>query len=81
MMYVSKRSCDTNTEFGPVFIWLMYVLLYNGLIYLTNHMTIAIWVVSIGRFAAFYFVLVPLEYVPTIPPHSTFVLFITWQAQ
>ena len=31
-------------------------------------------VVSIGRFRAFYVVFVPLEYVPTIPPHSTFAI-------
>ena len=31
-------------------------------------------VVSIRRFAAFYVVFVPLEYIPTIPPHSTFVI-------
>ena len=28
-------------------------------------------VVSIGHFPAFYVVLVQLEYIPTIPPHST----------
>ena len=31
-------------------------------------------VVSIGRFAAFYIVLVLLEYIPTIPPHFTYVI-------
>ena len=31
-------------------------------------------VVSIGRFPAFYVVLVPLEYIPSIPPHSTYVI-------
>ena len=31
-------------------------------------------VVSIGHFPTFYVVFVPLEYVPTIPPHSTCVI-------
>ena len=31
-------------------------------------------VVSIGRFPAFYVVLVPLEYIPSIPPHSSYVI-------
>ena len=31
-------------------------------------------VVSIGRFTAFYVVLVPLEYIATITPHSTYVI-------
>ena len=31
-------------------------------------------VVSIGHFAAFYVVLVPLEYIPTLPPHFTYVI-------
>ena len=30
-------------------------------------------VVSIGHFPAFYVVLVPLEYVSNIPPHSSYV--------
>ena len=31
-------------------------------------------VVYIGRFAAFYVVLVPLEYIPSIPTHSSYVI-------
>ena len=31
-------------------------------------------VVSSGHFHAFHFVYLPLEYVPTIPPHSTYVM-------
>ena len=33
-------------------------------------------VVSIGHCRAFYVVLDPLEYIPTIPPHSTYVIVI-----
>ena len=31
-------------------------------------------VVSIGHFAVFDIVLVPLEYIQTLPPHSTYVI-------
>ena len=39
-----------------------------------SHVLFETVVVSIGHFAAFYVVLVPLEYIPTIPPHSTYVI-------
>ena len=31
-------------------------------------------VVSIGRLTAFYVVLVPMEYIPSKPPHSAYVI-------
>ena len=34
------------------------------------------WVVSIDYFHAFYVIFVPLEYIPSIPPHSTYVIVI-----
>ena len=33
-----------------------------------------IWVVSIGRLAAFYVVLVPMEYIPSKPPLCAYVI-------
>ena len=35
-------------------------------------------VVSIGCFPAFYVVLVPLDYIQSIPPHSTYVIVYLW---
>ena len=32
-------------------------------------------VVSSGPFQAFHVVFVPLEYIPTMPPHSTYITF------
>ena len=31
---------------------------------------------NIGHIPAFYVILVPLEYIPTIPPHSTYIIVI-----
>ena len=33
-------------------------------------------VISIGHSPAFYVLFVPLEYIPSIPPHSTYVIVI-----
>ena len=42
--------------------------LYHSLMYSL------ISVVSIGRLAAFYVILVPMEYIPNEPPHSAYVI-------
>ena len=35
-------------------------------------------VVSSGHFHAFHVVFVPLEYIPTIPPHSTYIIVLSY---
>ena len=39
------------------------------------HSSIAL-VVSIGRLTAFYVILVPMEHIPSKPPHSTYIILL-----